>query len=240
VASHKDDIPLATLAQNVGLKKTSTWRLVHTLVKLGYVRQDPKTRHFRPAPRVLSLGYSYFDGLDLKQLSAPFLSDLAARFNEAVNLAVLDGDEVIFLERIRSSHIISINLHVGSRLPLYSTSLGRALICEMPDDWLQAYMKRLASDRRAKDYLGSGKKVLPKILEETRRLGYALNDQELVNGLRAVASPIRDSTCEIVGAVGVGAPASRISLIELRRNIARAVVSTAGQISTALGYKLDP
>ncbi|HEY1802014.1 MAG TPA: IclR family transcriptional regulator, partial [Terriglobales bacterium] len=237
MAAHKEDIPLATLAQSVGLKKTITWRLVHTLVQLGYVRQDPKTRHFRPAPRVLSLGYSYFDGLDLRQLAAPFLDDLATRFNEAVNLAVLDGDEVIFLERIGSSHIISINLHIGSRLPLYSTSLGRALICEMPKEWLRAYMGRLTSDQRARDYLNAGEKILPKILEETRRLGYALNDQELVNGLRAVASPIRDATNEIIGAVGVGAPSSRVSLTELRRNIAREVISTAAKISMALGYK---
>lgn len=237
VAKHREDIPLATLAETVGLKKTSTWRLVHTLVGLGYVRQDPKTRQFRPGPRVLSLGYAYFDGLDLKQLAAPFMLELADRFNEAVNLGVMDGDEVIFLERIRSSHIISINLHIGSRLPLYSTSLGRALICEMPEEWLYAYLKRLTNDQNATKYLQHGDRVLLGMLEETRRLGYALNDQEIVNGLRAVASPIRDSTCNIVGAVGIGAPSSRLSVPDLRRTVAPEVVSAARKISQALGYR---
>ncbi len=128
VAAHHEPIPLAALAEKVGMKKTSTWRLVHTLVRTGYVRQDPKTRTFRPSPRVLALGYSYFDGLDLKQLSAPFLQALAGQFNETVNLAVLDGDELVYIERLRTSQIITINLHVESRLPLYNTSLGRALI----------------------------------------------------------------------------------------------------------------
>src|SRR6266446_2622709 len=78
VAQSENDIALTTLAKRVGLKKTNTWRLVHTLLRLGYLRQDSETRRFSPAPRVLALGYAYFDSLDLKQLAAPFLEDLSA------------------------------------------------------------------------------------------------------------------------------------------------------------------
>jgi len=237
VAAHTEDIQLATLADAVGMKKTSTWRLVHTLVEMGYVYQDPKTRSFRPAPRVLSLGYAYFDSLDLKQLSSPFLRELSAQCGETVNLAVLDRDELVYIERIRTSQIVNINLHVGSRLPLYSTSLGRALICEMPGVWLQDYLARLSSDPRAKDYLHSGKNSLVKTLEEVRKLKYSLNDEELVKGLRSIASPVRSATGEIVAAVGIAVPSSRVTITDLRRNFSPELLSTTERISAALGYR---
>jgi IclR family transcriptional regulator, pca regulon regulatory protein len=237
VADSSGDIPLAELAKRVGLKKTSTWRLAHTLVNLGYLHQDPETRNFRPAPRVLSLGYAYFDGLDLKQLSMPVLRELSTRFNETVNLAVADGDELIYVERIRSSQIVTINLHVGSRLPLYSTSLGRALICEKPDAWVRQYVERLAGDPRASSYLpGNGQKLV-EILHEAREREYALNDEELTQGLRAISSPVRDQTTEIVAAVCIAAPSSRVTSSDLRRTFAPALIAAASKISVALGYR---
>jgi IclR family transcriptional regulator, pca regulon regulatory protein len=237
VADSVGDIPLAELAKRVGLKKTSTWRLVHTLVDLGYLHQDANTRNFRPAPRVLALGYAYFDSLDLKQLSLPFLRELAGRHNETVNLAVMDGDELIYVERIRTSQIVSINLHVGSRLPLYSTSLGRALISEMSDEWLRQYMRRVADDPNARKYVEEGGKKLFQLVRETREKGYALNDEEVAKGLRAISSPIRDRTSEIVAAVCISVPSSRVGVSELRRNFAPDLVETAGRISLALGYR---
>jgi IclR family pca regulon transcriptional regulator len=237
VAAQKDEISLAALAATVGMKKTSTWRLVHTLVQMGYVRQDPRTRNFRPAPRVLALGYGYFDGLDFKQLSEPFLHDLAKLFDETVNLAVRDNDELVYIERIRTSQILNINIHVGSRLPLYRTALGRALICEMPDTWLQEYMGRLTDDLQAKEYIQKDGAFLMKLLDETRKQKYALNDEELTQGLRGIASPVRNSTGEIVAAVGVSVPSSRITVSDLRRSFVADLISTAEKISVALGHR---
>lgn len=237
VADSVGDIPLAELAKRVGLKKTRTWRLVHTLVDLGYLHQDSRTRNFRPAPRVLALGYAYFDSLDLKQLSLPFLRELSARHNETVNLAVLDGDELIYVERIRSPQIVTINLHVGSRLPLYSTSLGRALICEMPDDWVRQYIRRIAEEPGAHNYVQDGAKRIWQALREARERGYALNDEEVAKGLRAISSPIRDRSSQIVAAVCISAPSSRCTVAELRKTFAPDLVDTAKKISSALGYR---
>jgi IclR family pca regulon transcriptional regulator len=236
VADNNGDIPLAELAKRVGLKKTSTWRLAHTLVKLGYLHQDPESRSFRPAPRVLALGYAYFDGLDLKQLSMPFLRELASRFNETVNLAVLDGDELIYVERIRSPQIVTINLHVGSRLPLYSTSLGRALICEKPDEWVEQYVQKITDDSRAASYVSQRGKKLIDILHEARERGYALNDEEITQGLHAISAPVRDQTTEIVAAVCVAAPSSRVTTSDMRNSFAPFLIEVANKISFALGH----
>ena len=240
VAESADDVPLARLASLVGLKKTSTWRLVHTLVELGYLQQDSKTRQFRPAPKVLSLGHAYLDGLDLKQAASPFLHDLSVRVNETVNMAVLDGDELTYIDRIRSSQIININLHIGSRLPLYNTSQGRVLISEKSDGWLDSYLARLVRDPKAKDYIKEGGKTLRKLLKEIQRLGYALNDEELVKGLRGVASPLRDKSGKIVAAICIAVPSGRATPLKLRGTFAPELLRTADQISHALGFQKKP
>ena len=218
-------------------KKTSTWRLLHTLVTLGYIHQNPQTHQFRPAPRVISLGYGYFDSLDLRQLSSPFLHELSTRLNETVSLAILNDDESIYIDRVTTKQIINVNLHVGSRLPLYSTSVGRALISEMPKVWLRRYMERLEGDPKAAKYICEGGKRLLNILKETGKQAYAINDEELVKGLRAVASPIRDRTSKIVSAVNVSVPSSRATIAELRRTFVPSLLETAEKISLALGFR---
>jgi IclR family pca regulon transcriptional regulator len=237
VADCGGEIGLAELAQRVGFNKTSAWRLVHTLVELGYLEQDPQSRNFRPAARVLALGYGYFDGLDLKQHAQPYLQELLHTHNETVNLAVRNGDELIYIERIGTTHIVSVNLHVGSRLPLYCTSLGRTLISEMPEKWLEQYVKRVNA---GKAELAEGPltyKDLMRRLEEARVQRYSINDEELVKGLRAISSAIRDRNGEIVAAVCVSVPSSRVTIADLHRKFAPALVSAAEKISAGLCYR---
>jgi IclR family pca regulon transcriptional regulator len=219
------------------VKKTNTWRLAHTLVRLGYLRQDANTRRFSPSPRVLALGYAYFDRLDLRQLAGPFLQHLSSRMKEMVNLAILDGDELVFIDRIKSSQIININLHPGSRLTLYNTALGRALICDMKQVWLRQYMSRLDEDPNALTYIQDGGKRLLKMLNDIRRRGYALSNNERIEGLRSVASPIRDRTSKIVAAINILVPSTRVTMSELRQTFAPEVVETAAKISAALGFR---
>jgi IclR family transcriptional regulator, pca regulon regulatory protein len=237
VADSEGDISLVDLAQRVGFNKTSTWRLAHTLVELGYLEQNIYTRSFRPAARILALGFAYFDGLDLKQLSQPHLRELWARHNETVNLAVRNRDEVIYIDRISTSHIVSINLHVGSRLPLYCTSLGRTLISEMPEKWVEQYVRRVAGGAKDLTDIPPDYKKLMHSLAETRQLKYALNDEELVKGLRAISSPVRDRNAEIVAAVCISVPSSRVTVSDLRRFFAPDVIEVAEKISLALGYR---
>lgn len=237
MADGNGDVPLAALASSVQLNKTTTWRLAHTLVRLGYLRQDEKTRRFRLAPRVLALGHAYFETLDLRELANPFLRDLSARVNEMVNLAILDGDELVFIDRIRTSQIVNINLHPGSHLSLYNTALGRALISEMPMAWLRQYMLHLDADPKATRYAQDGGKKLLLLLKEVREKGYSLSDNERVEGLRAVAAPIRDRSGKIVAALNILVPSVRVTAAELRQVLVPAAMETAGEISAALGFK---
>jgi IclR family transcriptional regulator, pca regulon regulatory protein len=237
VARSEKEIPLRVVANRVHLTKTTTWRLAHTLVRLGYLRQNPETRCFTPSPRVLSLGYAYFDRLDLRQLAAPFLQELSARLNEMVNLAIIDGDELVFVDRIKTSQIISINLHIGSRLTLHNTALGRVLISEMPLVWLRQYMSRLADDPGAMKYIKGGGAKLLQMLDQVRERGYELSDNERVVGVRSVACPIRDQTRRIIAALNILVPSSRATMVELRRTLAPQALETSGKISEVLGFR---
>jgi IclR family pca regulon transcriptional regulator len=228
--------PLASITRSVGRSKPTTWRLVHTLVKLGYVRQDPLKREFALTPRVLALGAS-FDGVDLKDLAGEFLRRLSAQIGETANMAVLDGDRLIYIERVKTSQLVNINLQVGSRLPLYNTSMGRVLLAFMPEAELRQCLVRLTADPEAKKYTRSGCARLLDLLAETRRRGYALNDEELVLGLRSVAAPVWDSTGRAIAAINIAVPSVRVSLRQLRVRHVPALLATAHEISAALGYQ---
>jgi len=233
LADHGPDIDLGALARVIKLPKPTTWRLVHTLVSLGYVGQNAVTRRFSLTPRILALGAS-FEGMDLKELAAPFLRELSDQTGETVNMAVRDGTHLIYIERIKTAQIININLHVGSRLPLYNTSMGRALIAHMPADWLRQYVAGLQSDPAAARYTRRNGSRLLEALTTARQRGYAVNDEELAAGLRSVACPIWDSSDRVVAAINIAVPSARMSLRDLCTRQVPHLVSTAEAISTAV------
>jgi IclR family pca regulon transcriptional regulator len=240
LSQDRPEMGLTELAKRVGLSKPTTWRLVHTLVRLGYLRQDLDTKRFRLSPRILSLG-TLFEGMDLKDLAAPFLRDLSALLGETVNMAVQDGDHILYIERVKTSQVVNINLHVGSRLPLYNTSMGRALVAYMPGTWISEYLARLSGDPHARRYVEEEGRVLREALQQTRARGYALNDEDLVAGLRSVAAPIwRAGAALPVAAVNVAVPSARVSTRQLHERYAPELISTAAHISTALGWRRQP
>jgi IclR family pca regulon transcriptional regulator len=237
VSQGPGSISLADLAKRVEMKKTSTWRMAHTLVQLGYLLQDPRTRNFSPSPRILSLGSSFLGNADVHDLAVPFIQGLSDRLNETVSLALRDGYEVIYSYRIQTNQILNVNLRVGSRIPLYSTALGRALILDMPEDWLGGYLEELRKDEKAREYTINDGRRLKKLLAEELKLGYSLNDGDLVKGLRAIACPLRDGSARIVASLCVVVPSSRASIAELRRYHARELLKCASEISHGLGYR---
>ena len=127
-SSSRPLLGVSELSRDVGLSRSTTHRYVATLTALGYLQQDPVTRRYRLGPRVLDLGFSAINSMELREISVPHLQQLSDETGYTVNMAVLDGSDVVYIERCRSSREgqrdIDLNLHVGSRLPAYCTSLG--------------------------------------------------------------------------------------------------------------------
>ncbi|MFQ5722525.1 MAG: IclR family transcriptional regulator, partial [Candidatus Aminicenantales bacterium] len=164
---------------------------------------------------------------------------LSHQVKETVNLAVLDGLRLIYIERIKTQQIVNINLHVGSRLELYNTAMGRVLAAFQDEKWLSRYLKYIEKFPEAEAYWQNNGQKLLNILEEVRKRGYAINNEELTPGLRSVAAPIRNREGNVVGAVNIAVSSSLYSLPRLKKELIPPLQKTTLAISRALGYNSD-
>ena len=213
-AEHRE-LALSDVARATGLTRASARRFLLTLVKLGYVHfADGR---FSLRPRVLELGYAYLSSLTLPEVAQPHMEALVAKVNESSSISVLDDLEVVYVVRVPTRRIMSITLSVGTRLPAYATSMGRVLLAHLPEDELEERIDRIEI-RPLTARTVTNKDDLRVILAATRKQGYAATDQELEEGLRSLAVPIRDSSENVIAALNVSVHASRASMAVLRRD----------------------
>src|SRR3954449_3254580 len=125
---------VSEIGRALDLSRSTAHRYVSTLAALGYLRQDRETKRYRLGPRVLDLGFSAINSMDVREISAPHLQQLSDETGHTVNMAVLDGGDIVYIERCRAPGPpqIDLNLHVGARLPAYCTSMGKVLLAFLP------------------------------------------------------------------------------------------------------------
>ena len=234
IRSFDADHPARTLsevARACGLTRAAARRLLLTLVDLGYVHCDD--RHFRLTPRVLELGYAYLAGLTLPQIAQPHLEQLVAQVRESSSLCVLDGDDIVYVARVPTRRIMSATITVGTRFPAYVTSVGRVMLADLPDGELDARLDRAElRPLTARTILTPG--ALRAELDRVRRQGYALVDQELEEGLRSVAAPVRDRGGAVAAGVNIAVHAGRTSLAAVRRDLLPPLLAAVERIEADL------
>jgi IclR family pca regulon transcriptional regulator len=230
---------IADIADELGMSRSTTHRYVITLVALGYLEQGA-SRKYRLGLRVTDLGMSALNSTGLREHSRPFLEELRQRTSYTVNLAVLDGPEILYVDRARSfrrgQSQIDLGLRLGSRLPAYCTSMGKLLLAHLPESEQREMIGEMKLTRRAPNSITS-KKALRSELEHVLEEGFAVNDQELAEGLHSISAPVRSETREVVAAVNMAAHSSMISLEELVDHLGPHLVTTADRISARLGYR---
>jgi IclR family transcriptional regulator, pca regulon regulatory protein len=211
-AEHRD-LTLSEVARATGLTRAAARRFLLTLVELGYVHVDGG--RFSLRPRVLELGFAYLSSLSLPEVAQPHMEKLVAVVDESSSISVLDDTDIVYVARVPTRRIMSITLAVGTRLPAYATSMGRVLLAAMPDAALEERLARIdvrpLTKRTVKD-----RDALRRAIEVVRRQGYAVVDQELEEGLRSGAVPIRDASGAVAAALNVSVHASRTTMQELR------------------------
>jgi len=224
-------LTLSDVARRTGLTRAAARRFLLTLCDLGYVRSDGK--RFALTPRVLELGYAYLSSLSLPEIAEPHLERLAAEVRESSSVSVLDGDEIVYVGRVPTSRIMRVSINVGTRFPAYATSMGRILLAALPAADLDAYLAR--ADLRAltaRTITDAGE--LRAELDRIRTQGWALVDQELEEGLRSVAAPVRGRDGDVVAAVNVSAHASRASREAVHKTLLPPLLATAARIESDL------
>jgi IclR family pca regulon transcriptional regulator len=232
---------IADIADELGMSRSTTHRYVTTLLALGYLEQG-RSRKYRLGLRVTDLGMSALNSTGLREHVHPFLEELRERIGYTVGLAVLDGEEILYVDRARSwrraERETDQGLYPGSRMPAYCTAMGKVLLAHLPDEVQRDLLAQLKLERNSPSTITS-RQALRAELERISEDGYALNDQELRPGLQAIAVPVRDESREVVAAVGIAASPEAISLTELTDALGPHLISTAARISSRLGYRRD-
>lgn len=194
---------LAEVAERVQLSRPVVRRLLLTLEHLGYVNRDG--RWFSLTPRVLELGFSYLSSLTVAQLALPFMEELSHQIDESCSLAVLEDDDIVYVQRVAVRKVMTISIGVGARLPAYCTSMGRALVANLDDETRGRWLHSLKPQTRTRFTL-TDRKSLRKELQRVRTQGYAYVEQELEEGLCSVAVPVHGRGGEAIAALNVGMP----------------------------------
>ncbi|NAS24752.1 helix-turn-helix domain-containing protein [Herbidospora sp. NEAU-GS84] len=225
------ELTLSEVARKTGLTRAAARRFLLTLVHLGYVRTDG--RLFSLSPRVLELGYAYLSNLSLPDVAFPHLERLVGEVHESASVSVLDDTDIIYVARVPTTRIMRVTIAIGTRFPAHCTSMGRVLLAGLPACDLDAYFAR-ADLVRMTDRTLTSEGELRAVLAEVREQGYALVDQELEDGLRSIAVPVRDRAGRVVAAVNLSSHASRTSLESARRDLLPPLLAGAARIETDL------
>lgn len=228
------ELTLAAVARATGLARATARRALITLAHLGYVASRDGAFHL--TPRVLALGYPPLSHLTLPRIARPHLAALTEQVDDSASLAVLDGDEVRYTARVARRRIMSVEIAAGTRLPAYATSMGRVLLADLPTAERAARLER-AVPRALASQSVTTRAELPALLDRAADQGYALVDQELEDGLRSIAVPVRDREGRTVAAVNVAMHASRRSteqcLTEVLPRLRTTAAAIAADLSTA-------
>ncbi|MGI5151010.1 IclR family transcriptional regulator [Plantactinospora sp. CA-294935] len=224
-------LTLSEVARATGLTRAAARRFLLTLVELGYMRTDG--RLFSLRARILELGYAYLSSLSLPEVAQPHMESLVAEVHESCSMSVLDGDEVVYVARVPTKRIMTVAISVGTRFPAYATSMGRVLLAAQPARWLDNYLDT-AELRPLTRRTVTDPARLRTILNRIGNQGYAIVDQELEEGLRSLAAPIRDADGAVIAALNVSAHASRGSSEVIRKELLPPLLATAKRIEEDL------
>ncbi|MGC9445647.1 IclR family transcriptional regulator [Cereibacter johrii] len=224
---------VSDLAAELAMTKSNVHRLLQTLQAQGYVRQVPPNSTYELTTKIWELGSNVIRRMDLISIARPAMQRLAEQTGETVHLSILDDIDVVYVDKIESAHHIRAHTSVGSRAPAFTVATGKAMLAHMPDDYLERFRPHL---RRYTDSTRVTIEELHEDIRLARAQGHAVVLQgEWREGIAACACAILGRTGDLVGAIGMSGPDSRIKR-KLLKLIAPQVMEAAQSISAALGY----
>jgi DNA-binding IclR family transcriptional regulator len=221
------------LATRTRLVKSSVFRILFTLERLGYIEKGNGGR-YSVTSRFGRLGGEPRPAFDLSTLAAPFMAQLVQRFQETINLGILEGGEVLYIHVIECSHPFRLAAHAGMRSPVHSTALGKCLLCRMPRPQVESILKTHPLEALTPRTIREPS-AFYRELEKVRARGYAIDNEEDSRGARCIAAPIFDPEGGVGAAISLSGPATRVRPAR-DAEIAKALTEACGRISTLLGY----
>jgi IclR family transcriptional regulator, pca regulon regulatory protein len=231
---------IAELADDIGMSRSTTHRYAITLRALGFLEQDASHK-YRLGLRVTDLGMSALNSTGLREHARPYLEDLRWRTSFSTSLSILDGCEIVYVDRARSfrrgQNKIDLTIRPGSRLPAYCTAMGKILLANLPKSEQRALIETMRLVRRGPTSITS-KKNLRDELARVFECGIGASDEELVSGLVSIACPIRNDDLEVIAALSLEAHTSMISCKEMEVQYLSHLLVTTDSISARLGFRV--
>lgn len=227
-------LTLSEIADLAGLTRAAARRFLITLRDLGYVGSDG--RLFSLRPRILELGYSYLSSLPVWEVAKPHLEELADKVRETTSASVLDGTDIVFVARVETKRIMAMTLGVGSRLPAWATAMGRVLLADMSSAQLDEYFTKVRLEQLSARTV-TDEAELRGIIEQARIQGWTLVDQEVEEGVRSLAVPIRTPDGRAAAALTVCSHAFRVSAERIMDEFLPLVLETSKRITDEIAAR---
>ena len=232
--AHSGEAGITELSSELGQSKSATYRFLSTLRALGYVKQNSRNDKYKLTLKLLEISSKAAEQNDVIEAARPVIEELAADTGETIYLAVLERDAVVYVDKIDSAHLLRMFSHIGRSAPAHCTALGKALLAWMPDEHIDslyghgglvAYTPNTIVDLAA----------LKKALASVRRTGVAFDNEEYEKGLKCIATPVRDSSGEVVAAVSLAAASIRMPNTMMKQ-MAERLLEASRRISQLLGH----
>lgn len=229
------ELALNEIASRVSLPKSTVHGLISTLRDFGYIQQSSFTGKYRLGIRLFEVGSIVAQGWEVRSVAAPYIEQLLEEMGETVHLVILDKFEVLYIDKREKPGALRIASQVGMRLPAHCTGVGKVLMAYLAPEQRQELISRKGLPRFTRKTL-TDPTMLEVELAQVRTQGFAVDNEEIMDSLRCVAAPIRNQSGEVISAISVSGPISRLTGKKFETAIRR-VIETAGEISANLGFR---
>jgi IclR family acetate operon transcriptional repressor len=228
LADAQTDLSLANICKRTKLPKTTAYKYLQTFVACGYVAYDLDSESYRLGMRLFELGRLANKQANLQRVALPLMIALRDKFDESVNLAVLDGNDILCIESVNSAQSLRMQTPPGTREAVHATSLGKAMLAFLDE---AAWDKHLRGPLKAHTTRTLTQLISIKAeLRKTRGRGYAIDNQETTDGAYCVGAPIFNTQGKVEAGISISAPISRMNT-RREKEFGRAVMATAAEIS---------
>jgi DNA-binding IclR family transcriptional regulator len=222
------ELTLTQISEQIGINKSTVHRLLATLERNQFLERDALTGVYRPGNRLLQLAHLALENNDLRRLAIPFLRLLSELHRENVNLSILDGTDVVYLEVIESPQRVKLAAVTGQRLPAFCTASGKSILAFLPEEIVKQSLARGIPQYTQRTLTSPGD--LMEDFSRTRERGFAISEQEFEEGINAIAAPIFNASHQPIASISVAGPAYRLSK-ERMLEISPSVIDTANKIA---------
>ncbi|MEY7999230.1 IclR family transcriptional regulator [Clostridium sp. Mt-5] len=234
-SKRENELGVTQIANRLDLHKSTTFGLLSTLENRGYLKQNLENGKYRLGIKLFELGKLVEDGMDLRTSSLPYLKKLVYKYDETAHLAMRDGNQIIYIDKVEGESGIKMSSQVGKRAHVYCTGVGKAVLAFMPEKDAEEIMKNIKFHQFTCNTITDSNE-LKEELKKIRKRKYCIDNEEIEVGLKCVAAPIMDYNGEAVGSISISGPTSRMNH-EKMNLIAKDLKEIIMKISETLGYK---